>query len=238
MIIYSSLDEEKMQDNLTQKELKQILSDAFDEDSRNIPRELKRRAMHETCDFICSNMSFVPFNFKDAKELLTFALKKIGSEGLCLEFGVYTGSSIRDISSIVKREVFGFDSFEGLPETWRPDFPKGTFKTEKLPMIPKDVILIKGHFDQTLPEFTKTHPEPVSFMHIDCDLYSSAKTIFDNFILQITKGTVIVFDEYFNYPMWKNNEFKAFNEFIEKSNKNFEYLGYVYNHSQVAIRII
>ena len=70
--------------------------------------------------------------------------------------------------------------------------------------------MIKGLFDDTLPSFAKTHTQPVSFLHVDCDLYSSTKAIFDILGDQIVEGTVIVFDEYFNYPGWQHHEFKAF----------------------------
>ncbi len=74
-------------------------------------------------------------------------------------------------------------------------------------------------------------------MHIDCDLYSSTKTVFDLMGGKLEKDSILVFDEFFNYPGWKQHEFKAFMEFIENNNRNFEYIGYVYRHSQVAVRM-
>ena len=75
-------------------------------------------------------------------------------------------------------------------------------------------------------------------MHIDCDLYSSTKDILDALGKQLVCGSIIVFDEFFNYPGWTQHEFKAFMEFIESGKRTFEYIGYVYKHSQVAIRIL
>lgn len=46
---------------------------------------------------------------------------------LWLEFGVASGRSINYISQFTKDKVYGFDSFEGLPETWRDCFEKGSF---------------------------------------------------------------------------------------------------------------
>ncbi len=97
--------------------------------------------------------------------------------------------------------------------------------------------LVKGWFEDTLPEFVSKHSEKCSFIHIDCDLYSSTKTIFKFLNEKIEKGTVIVFDEFFNYPGWKNGEFKAFMEFIELNHMKFEYIGYCRYDEQVAIRI-
>ena len=42
-------------------------------------------------------------------------------DGLFLEFGVYKGTSINFISSLIPdKKIYGFDSFGGLPEEWVP----------------------------------------------------------------------------------------------------------------------
>lgn len=74
-------------------------------------------------------------------------------------------------------------------------------------------------------------------MHIDSDIYSSAKTVFELLGKRITHGTVIEFDEYFNRPNWKNGEFKAFHEFIDKYKLEYEYIGFCNNGPQCAVRI-
>ena len=96
-------------------------------------------------------------------------------DGLFLEFGVYSGHTINRISGVVsKTDVFGFDSFDGLPEKWR-DFPQGTFHCKELPKVNDNVKLIVGLFQDTLQNFLSIHNKPISFCHIDCDLYSSTK---------------------------------------------------------------
>lgn len=107
----------------------------------------------------------------------------------------------------------------------------------KLPRVVQNVRLIKGWFDKTLPEFLTTHPEKVVFLHIDCDLYSSTHTIFTCLAPRIKEGTVIVFDEYFNYPGWREGEFKAFSEFIAHEGLKFEYLNYNRKGEQVSVKI-
>ena len=48
--------------------------------------------------------------------------------------------------------IYGFDSFEGLPDAWIPGFPKGYFDMKgSLPPVAPNVQLIKGWFDETLP---------------------------------------------------------------------------------------
>jgi hypothetical protein len=43
---------------------------------------------------------------------------------LWLEFGVATGTTINYISRFTNDKVYGFDSFEGLPENWREGYDK------------------------------------------------------------------------------------------------------------------
>lgn len=195
-------------------------------------------AKQSTAKYIIEKMPKVSV-LNDALELLTFSLGKVEKEGLFLEFGVFSGRTVNHIS-LIKRDttIYGFDSFEGLPETWRSGFHKGCFKTNELPKVNSNVELVKGYFDESLPKFLQEHKEDCAFIHIDCDLYSSTKTIFELLKPRIKTGTIIVFDEYFNYPSWEVGEYKAFQEFIKDSNYNYSYIGYNKNHQQCAIRII
>ena len=61
-------------------------------------------------------------------------------------------------------------------------------------------------------------------MNIDCDIYDSTKTIFDHLDEQIKPGTVIVFDEYFCFPNWREHEYRAFQEYLLDSGHQYEYL--------------
>jgi hypothetical protein len=105
--------------------------------------------------------------------------------------------------------------------------------------VPGNVALYKGWFDQTLPMFVPQHDAAAAFLHIDADLYSSTKTILDVFhaAKKIIAGTVIVFDEYFNYPGWQEHEYKAWKEFVAASGVKFEYLGMAPCHYSVAVRV-
>ena len=48
-------------------------------------------------------------------------------------------------------------------------------------------------------------------------------------------GTVILFDEYFNYPNWEAHEYKAFQEFVAAKAIAYRYLAFA--RQQVAVRI-
>jgi hypothetical protein len=54
---------------------------------------------------------------------------------------------------------------------------------------------------------------------------------------KIVVGSVIVFDEYFNYDGWENGEFLAFKEFVESNAIRYDYLTYNSKHEQVAVVI-
>ena len=96
-----------------------------------------------------------------------------------------------------------------------------------------------GLFDQTLPTFCDFHHnEKAALLSINCDIYSSAKIVLHNMTSYICPGTIIVFDEYFNYPGWKQHEFRAFKEFVRANKVHYEYIGLVPHWQQVAVRIL
>jgi predicted O-methyltransferase YrrM len=97
---------------------------------------------------------------------------------------------------------------------------------------------VKGWFDQSIAPFAMEHPEPIGFLHVDSDLYSSAKTIFDLLGSRLRPGSVIVFDEFFNYPGWEEGEYRAFMELVRVRNLRFEYLAYCDYGQQVTVRLV
>ncbi len=172
--------------------------------------------------------------------MLKLGVAAASMEGLVLEFGVYHGKSIRTIAyGFPLYQVHGFDSFEGLPEEWSSTTLAGSYSVHgHLPRdLPKNVQLHVGLFKDTLPGFLESHPGPIRFMNIDCDIYSSTKDIFDLTWPRIVPGTVIVFDEYLMYPRWERHEFRAFQEAVTSHGWSFEYLGISVISRQAVIRI-
>ena len=164
-------------------------------------------------------------------------------DGLWMEFGVWMGCTLNVLSSLTDKTVYGFDSFEGLPEDWHKSekgkLEKGRYHTKgKLPNLKnKNIQLVKGWFEDTLPNFVKEHLENCAVLHIDSDLYSSCKTILDNLRSRIVSGTVILFDELighneYSYPLFWQGEMKAW---LEES-FSYEYLGWTHG-PQVAVKI-
>jgi hypothetical protein len=182
-------------------------------------------------------------------------------DGMWIEFGVFRGRSLAQFADRTENPVYGFDSFEGLPEKWDNDNPQGMFNLNGniptgsidddnvSPFLPnaivrtkpwkKNVSLVKGWFEDTLPKFVQETPGVCALIHIDSDIYSAAVTIFKHLKEKIVDGTVIVFDEINDYPDYKNHEIKAFAEFLLET--GFDYIPLVYQnlgYSQGCFRII
>jgi len=144
-------------------------------------------------------------------------------EGIALEFGVGEGHSLRCIARCMP--AVGFDSFEGLPEDWRPGFEKGMFAADIAAVrrgLPPGVVVIPGLFEETLPVFSWWGMRDILLIHIDCDLYSSTATVLEHLPwedMMRPRGKhkpVIIFDEWWNYPEAEMHEQRAWLEFTSK----------------------
>lgn len=223
----------------TQQVVKTALREVLERDAQDVRRETIRIAREQTAAFVMEHMAKTPAA-RNKFALLNRSLESVDPEldGLYCEFGVWVGETINHIASRTPHTIHGFDSFEGLPETWRTGFTKGAFRMDGLPKVRENVQLHKGWFDESLPGWAEAHPGPIAFLHMDADLYSSTKTVLDILGDRIVPGTVIQFDEFFNYPGWQDGEFKAFNEFVADRQIEFEYLGYCPQGEQVAVKIL
>ena len=188
-------------------------------------------AVKKLFSFLLKNTGLM--RFTDRYELLAFSLDEAPTNGMILEFGVASGRTIRVMGGAVPdRVVYGFDSFDGLPE---PCFPlsKGAFKQSELPEVPDNVELVIGMFQDTLGGFLEEHIEKAAFIHMDADLYSSTKyvlfTLGDSH--RIVPGTVMQFDEY-----WVEGEYRGFHEFVEHFGVKFEFIGIV--GGRVSVRVL
>lgn len=144
----------------------------------------------------------------------------VGQAPLYLEFGVFEGRSMRWWSSNLTQpgaRLVGFDSFEGLPENWRPGLDAGHFQTGKPPEIDDGRVSFEvGWFDDTLPKFTMPDHDQI-ILNVDSDLYSSADTVLRWVEPYLRPGTLIYFDEFPD----RDHEMKAFNELRARSSLTF-----------------
>ena len=223
--------------------------DALRAESFDIQRALQQDALRETVEFVKRNL---PLHLGCATrlELIDRVIDQAPPKGLVLEFGVYKGTSLNLIARrLPDRTVHGFDSFEGAPEPWL--YRSRAFTdVDGLPAVEDNCVLVKGWFADTLPRFLEEFGGDCALVHIDSDLYSSAATIFEHLAPHLASGTIILFDEFFNYPGWSQGEYRAFNEFTARTGATFEYVGFTYQGApeerrrreggsgyQVAVRI-
>ena len=154
---------------------------------------------------------------------------------IALEFGVYTGGSLRTLALANKARSFtGFDSFKGLPEPWHRSetstYPAGHFKLKSLPLMPGNVALVAGFIEDTLPPWLAENMGAIGFVHIDVDLYSAAKFVLQSIKERLVDGAVIVFDELGDwkdegvYPLWREGEWKAFDEWLGETGFSYRIL--------------
>lgn len=142
--------------------------------------------------------------FSSRLELWTDLTNRIGAETkiLYLEFGVFAGESLRSWTRLNKNpsSVFiGFDTFEGLPESWA-GLPQGHFSTDgNIPVIDDDRVRFeKGLFQITVaPALKKIEFSGFDqiVVHFDADLFSSTVFSFTQ-ILQCTQEFYAIFDEF------------------------------------------
>ena len=183
--------------------------------------------------------------FLKVEDIRNFAIYKAiennkDTKNLFLEFGVYTGGSINLFSKQLKNingNISGFDTFEGLTEDWLTHvfFPKGSLSlNNKLPKVEKNVQLIKGKIQDTLDFFlNENSKKKVVFAHMDMDTYASTKYALSKKKPFLQKGSVILFDEFYGYPNWQQEEYKAFTEVFNEN----EYKFIAFCESEVAIEI-
>jgi hypothetical protein len=169
-------------------------------------------------------------------ELLDVATGRAAPDGLWLEFGVFEGRSLNYIAERTHGTVYGFDSFQGLPSYWHPGAGKGAFSTDgRPPAVRENVRLVPGYFAATLPDFLEGQRDhPVSFAHLDCDLYESGRTVLHALGPRVRAGTVLVFDDFL--AAMPDDLYRAFREWRRERRIEYEWLGFSFEGS-VALRI-
>jgi hypothetical protein len=222
---------------VVRSEVDRVVQDAEFRARRDLLAAGEREAALTSARFARATMSTAR-EFHDPVSTLEYALEIAPQGGMALEFGVFEGRSLTVIAEARKgREVYGFDSFQGLPEHYRPHVRQGAFALDRLPDVEGAELEI-GWFEDTLPSFLAAHPGPVDFLHVDGDLYSSAVTVLTLVGPRLLAGSVVIFDEFFNWPGWEDDgEFRAFQEYLARTGAQVEYEAYTSNNEQVVVRI-
>lgn len=149
-------------------------------------------------------------------------------DGSCYYFGVGSGIDFLSLYKRLKdRSHYVFDSFCGLPipkddfngkyKKGKYSFPLAAFKKllSQNNISEKDCIVTVGYFSDTLSkcEIKKR----AALVVLDCDLYESTKSALEYSKNIISRGTIILACEYFNYGGDPSRGMqRAVNEFKEE----------------------
>ena len=152
------------------------------------------------------------------------------------EFGVWNGESFKYLINSYKKG-FGFDTFDGLPETWHNSQPKGAYSSfGAIPKIEGGQFVV-GKFEDTLSEFFLKKRPIASLINFDADLYSSTLCALNNSKNIIDEKTVLIFDEFLMNKNWEKDEYRALNDFCKNQKINYEVLAVSFFTKQVAIKL-
>jgi hypothetical protein len=180
-------------------------------------------------------------------------------KGDIVECGVYYGGGVMawaKLSTILEpyalyRNIIGFDTFEGFPNTHEKDKsewknrnlkekalnPKYDVKKELEEIIknydenrylgkfPK-IELVKGDSIKTIPEYVEKNPQlTISLLFLDFDLYRPTKIALKYLFPRVVKGGIVVFDEV-NNKLWPGETkaiFEKFGSFNKLEIKKFNF---------------
>jgi len=164
----------------------------------------------------------------------------IAELGVFRGLGLMTWANLLEAYCIGDRTktVIGFDNWSGFsgfsPEDGRQKaeagkivagFDPSAFKAELaeaiaifdsdrfVPWKPR-INLVDGHIEQSVPKHLADNPGiRFSLVHFDCDLYAPTKAALDAIWPRVSRGGVVIFDEYSIHD-WPG-ETKAVDEFLE-----------------------
>lgn len=165
----------------------------------------------------------------------------LDAKAVILEFGVWQGESLRYFANrFSELSLFGFDSFEGLSENWTGTrLSKGFFDLNgKLPEVPDNVTLIKGWFSDTLSDWLNQNSVDdisIRIVHLDADTYEPTFFVLKCLGKRLSKGTIVIFDEFLGYPNWENHEYRALLDFTNFENLDYSYIGFTNRQAAILI---
>jgi len=163
-----------------------------------------------------------PSRFSKFISHLEFFRQTSNIRGEIMEFGVFKGNSFfrwikfRDLlEQTQSRKIIGFDIFGNFPEAIYEDdklkrdaFVKETSGGKSISeaelrsllqeqKLESNVEIIPGDILKTLDEYLENNPHlKISLLHIDVDLYEPTKLVLEKLYDKVTKGGIIIFDDY------------------------------------------
>jgi len=146
--------------------------------------------------------------------------KTMNIPGDIVECGVFKGVSfmfwlkcLKIFSENSPKKVIGFDMFSGFPKNLEEKEKKSAQKYVKesdfkginpvnLAKTARKILknrfeLVKGDITKTSKQYvSKNYGFKISLLHLDLDTYSGTKSALINFFPKISKGGIIILDEY------------------------------------------
>jgi predicted O-methyltransferase YrrM len=204
----------------------------------NVPLVAQMAAAQSTARWIHQNADRAP-HFLTRMDMLEGICSGNLIDGSIAEFGVFTGAVTRFIRPRFPDRVYhAFDSFRGVPEQMSLSVSKWAFdQGGVVPKLPKDVTVHAGWFADTLPEYRKAYDEALALIYIDCDLYESVCEVLDGIQDQLRPGSILVFDDWYNFPNWEAHSYRAVNEFVARSGLSLVTIGITTTEHCVAFRV-
>jgi O-methyltransferase len=163
-----------------------------------------------------------------------------GIEGAIVECGVWKGGSMAAVakalvqSTDLQRDLFLFDTFEGMSEPTRNDIDyegqyaldvmreKPSYRCADAPLesvkkvlyetgYPRDKLnFIQGKVEETIPRYA---PALIALLRLDTDWYESTKHELTHLFPRLANGGVIIIDD---YGHWKGSR-QACDEYFAKN---------------------
>lgn len=175
------------------------------------------------------------------------ALSFNGIDGDYAEFGCCGGNTFGHAYRESRHhghaaKFWAFDSFQGLPpagdeKDLHPEWIEGAMTisidafrdkcaTNKIPR--SDYTVVPGFYDQTLKDpDLDGRLKNIALAYIDCDLYSSTRTVLEFLMPRLKHGMIIAFDDYFCWSATQvSGERRAMLEFFHH-NAEWELLPYI-----------
>ena len=139
--------------------------------------------------------------------------------GAFVEIGVYKGGSgwhLSQLAEIQNRDIYLYDTFEGLPYHCSIDKHKaGEFNHASYDDIVNAIpyaTIVKGIFPNSAVEMGL-----IAFVHFDCDQYQSIKEGVEYLLPRMVKNGIMLFDDY----NWLAGATLAVDELFGKNNLHF-----------------
>lgn len=172
--------------------------------------------------------------------ILDILRSTLDTPGHIAEFGMYRGASFMFMAKLMRlfepmgcKELFGFDSFDGLTTFTKEDkatsdkvgLYAGSYEElmdlVSLHDLQDDVTIFKGLIQDTLPPLLESRTElSFSLVLCDTDLYEPTKLILESMHPRLSKGGIFVLDEW-NHEVWKGESI-AVREFLEVHGASYE----------------